>query len=359
MPEKDKTMSISISTNTMIRAVLVGLGFFLIYYLRDIVLVILTAIVIASFAGSAALKMKKFGIGRVFGVVIIYFFSLLFLAAIFYLFTPLLITEIYNFSVFLSAYIPNNSFINYFQNDAFSGAKDIVASLSNHLSIGNLLETSRAFVTNLSGGFFQTLSSAFGSFVNVGMIIVVSFYLSIQEKGIENFLRIVVPPKQEDYVVDLWTRSQDKIALWVKGQMLLGVLIGVLTYLVLSLLGIQYALLLAIISGIMELIPYGFIVAIVPAVSFSYLSGGVSSSIMVLGAYLIIHQFEAYLLYPLVVKRVIGLSPLIVILSIVIGLQLAGFWGLILAIPSAVCIMEFLNDIEKDKIFARMKHETQ
>ncbi len=359
MPEKDKTMSISISTDTMIRAFLVGLGFFLIYFLRDLVLVILTAIVIASFVGSAASKMKSFGIGRVFGVVIIYLVSIFLLAAVFYLFAPLLITEIYTFSSFLSVYIPDNSFLNYFQNDAFSGAKDIVASLSNNLSVANLLDTSKAFIGNLSGGFFQTLSSAFGSFVNVGMIIVISFYLSIQERGIENFLRIVVSPKHEDYAVDLWNRTHHKIALWVKGQMLLGLLIAVLTYLVLTLIGIQYSLLLAIITGIMELVPYGFIVAIVPAVSFAYLSGGVSSSLMVLGAYLIIHQFEVYLLYPLVVKKVVGLSPLIVILSILIGFQLAGFWGLILAIPAAVSIMEFLNDIEKDKIFARMKHETQ
>lgn len=353
MNEKNKITSISITTNTMIRAVLVCLGFFLIYFLSDIVLVILTAIVVASFAGSAAGKMKKIGIGRVLGVVVIYLTSIAVLAVVFYLFTPLLITEIYNFSTFLSTYIPDNSLINYFQNDAFSGAKDIVASLSANLSLANLVDTSKAFISNLSSGFFTTLSSAFGSIFNVGMIIVISFYLSIQEKGIESFLRIVVPPSHEDYAVDLWNRSHHKIALWVKGQMLLGLLIAVLVYLVLSLLGIQYALLLAIITGIMELIPYGFIVAMVPAVSFAFLSGGFSSSLMVFGAYFIIHQFEVYLLYPLVVKKVVGLSPLIVILSILVGFKLAGFWGLILAIPFAVSIMEFLNDVEKDKVFTQ------
>ncbi len=359
MNEKNKITSISISTDTMIRAVLVGLGFFLIYFLRDLVLIILTSIVIASFAGSAAGKMKRIGIGRVFGVVLIYFFSILFLATLFYLFTPLLITEIYNFSTFLSAYIPDSGFLNYFQNNAFSGARDIVANLSNNFSLSTLLDTSRAFISNLSGGFFQTLSSAFGSFFNVGMIIVISFYLSIQEKGIESFLRIVIPQKHEDYAVDLWNRAHHKIALWVKGQMLLGVLIAVLTYLVLSLLGIQYALLLAILTGVMELVPYGLIVAMVPAISFAYLSGGVSSSLMVLGAYLIIHQFEIYLLYPLIVKKVVGLSPLVVILAILIGYELAGFWGLILAIPTAVSLMEFVNDIEKDKIFARTGNEAK
>src|ERR1035437_3134449 len=146
MPEKERNQSINITTSTLIRLFLIALGFFLVYYLSGFVLVILTAIVIASFVSSAVDKMKKFGIGRVFGVVIIYFFSILFLAGIFYLFAPLLITEIYNFSTFLSSYIPNSSFLNYFQNDAFSGAKDVVAHLSNNFSLATLFATSKAFI---------------------------------------------------------------------------------------------------------------------------------------------------------------------------------------------------------------------
>src|ERR1035437_5815060 len=123
MFEKANHTSISISTGTMIRAVLVVFGVFLLWTLRDLMLVILTAIVIASFVDSAVPYFKRIRIGRVFGTVILYAMGLLFLAGLFYLFAPLLITEIHNFSTFLSSYIPNSPFINYFQNDAFSGAK--------------------------------------------------------------------------------------------------------------------------------------------------------------------------------------------------------------------------------------------
>ena len=353
MDEKKSITHISITTGTMIRLVLVILAFLLLYFLRDIVLVILTSIVIASFMESAAGRFKSIKIGRVSATVILYVFSLLTLAGVFYLFAPLLITEIYNFSVFLSSYIHDPTFTNYFQGGLFVGAKNVVTDLSHNLSFDTLLSTSRDFVSNLSGGFFQVLSVAFGSIVNFIMIIVVSFYLSIQERGIENFLEIVVPPKHKDYVVDLWERSSRKIALWVKGQMLLGLLVAVLVYLVLSLLGIQYALLLAVVTGVFELIPYGFLVAMAPAIAFSYLSGGVSSLLLVTGAYLIIHQFEVYLLSPLIVRKVVGLSPLVVILAVLAGFELAGFWGLVLAIPVAVCLMEFFNDVEKKKIFTK------
>ncbi len=353
MLEKNNNRSISISSGTFIRFGLVLLGFFLIYTLRDLMLVVLTSIVIASFVESAATRFHKYKIGRVTGIVLLYFFSLLTLASIFYLFAPLLITEIYNFSTLLSSYLPNAPFLNYFHNDLFSGAKDVVSNLSHSLSLTSLLSISKEFIVNLSGGFFQILSVAFGSIFNVIMIIFISFYLSVQERGIENFLQVVVPQKNKDYIIDLWQRSSRKIALWIKGQMLLGLLIAILVYLVLSLLGVQYALLLALLTGLLELIPYGFLAAMVPAVALAFLTGGISTALMVLGAYLIIHQFETYLLAPLIVRRVTGLSPLVVILAVIIGFQLAGFWGLVLAIPVAVCLMEFFNDVEKKKVFTK------
>ena len=109
-------------------------------------------------------------------------------------------------------------------------------------------------------------------------------------------MRIIIPIQYDDYVVDLWERSRRKIALWMKGQVVLAIVVAVLIYLVLSLLGIEYALLLSIIAGVMELVPYGMLVALVPAFSFSYLSGGMSSALLVSGAYIIVHQFEVFFL---------------------------------------------------------------
>ncbi|OGI59826.1 hypothetical protein A2814_02395 [Candidatus Nomurabacteria bacterium RIFCSPHIGHO2_01_FULL_38_19] len=354
MLESNNVTSFFISTGTMIRAVLVALTVFLLWFLRDLVLVVLTAIVLASFVESSVPYFQKLKIKRVFSVIILYAISLLVLSALFYLFAPLLITEIYNFSIFMETYAPNFSLLNYFQNEAFSGAKDIVGSLSDGLSFSTLFSTSNAFIRNLSGGFFSTLSGAFGGIFNFILIILISFYLSIQEKGIENFLRLVTPMKYDNYIVDLWSRSRRKIALWLKGQVVVAIVVAVLVYLVLSLLGIEYALLLAIIAGIAELVPYGIFVALIPAFSLSFISGGIENALMATGAYIIINQFEVFLFTPLIIEKVVGLSPIVIILSILIGFKLAGAWGFILAIPLAIVIMEYLNDIEKNKILARV-----
>jgi len=357
MMQGSPTTSVSISTGTLVKIFLFVLGIFLLWRLWDIVMIVLTAIVISSFVESAIPYFRKVGINRVFGIVILYVFCTAIFAGLFYLFAPLLITEIYNFSNVLSDYFPGLSFLDYFKNDAFSGAKDVVANLSLDFSLENLVRVSRAFIQNLSGGFVQTISVAFGSIFNVILIVLISFYLSVQENGIENFLRIIVPLKHEAYVVGLWGRAKRKIALWFKGQLLLSLIVMVLVYLVLALLGIKYALLLALIAGIMELVPYGVIVALIPAASFSYLDGGISSALMVSGAYLIIHEFEAFLFTPLVINQVVGLSPIVVILSALIGFELGGLWGLLLAIPVAIFMMELMSDLEKHKAFAKTHEE--
>jgi len=354
----EKNIRNSISNGTIIRALLILLAFFLVWILRDLVLVVLTSIVIASFVDFTVPFFKKMKLGRVTGIVILYVVAISLLAGIFYLFAPLLVTEIYNFAVFISQYAPGIDFINYFNNEAFSGAKDIVANLSGNISIDALLSTSKAFINNLSSGFFTTLSVAFGGVFNFVLIIIISFYLSVQEKGIEKFLRIILPFKYEEYVINLWNRASKKIGLWVRGQLLLGILIAVLTYLVLSVMGVKYALLLSIIAGIMELIPYGILLALVPAVSFTYLSSGIPMALMVFGAYMIIHQFDIFLFTPLIIKKVVGLSPFVIILAVLIGFELGGFWGLLLSIPGAVLFVEIMDDVEKNKSLKRKKDET-
>jgi len=333
----------------MYKVVLIGLLLTALYLLRDFVLVILTSIVIASFVEIVIKKLGKFGKYRTLWVVLIYLLSVIVFGILFYLFVPILFNETSNLFAALEGVIPESDFLSNIQEGAFGDAKAIVNSLTQSLSLSDFITNTQTFVSKLSGGFFRTLAVLFGGLINFSLIIVISFYLSIQERGVENFLRIVTPQKHEEYLIDLWRRTERKIALWIQGQMVLSVIIGVLIYLGLSILGVKLALLIAVIAAVFELIPFGMILAAIPAISFAFIDGGVSLALMVAGFYIIVQQFENYLFVPLIIKKVIGISPLVVILALVIGAQLAGFWGLILAIPVAVFIVEFLNDIEKGK----------
>ena len=177
----------------------------------------------------------------------------------------------------------------------------------------------------------------------------ISFYLSVQEKGMENFLRLVSHIKHEDYIIDLWMRSQRKIGYWMQGQILLGLLIGVFVFLGLSILGVKYALALAIFASVFEIIPvFGPILAAAPGIVVAFTESP-TLGLMTFGFYIIIQQFENHLIYPLVVRKVIGVPPLLVVIGMVVGFQVAGLWGVILAVPGSAVLMELISDYDQRK----------
>jgi predicted PurR-regulated permease PerM len=341
MSHNEDVRTISISNGTIIRVILFGLLVAGLFVLRDLILVLLTSIVIASFVTKLASTLKKYKIPRTLSVVFLYFITLATFTSLLYVFLPILITEI----VHLVEYVPALSLIS---PETFSSLRELAQTFAGGFSASTFLAGTQ-LISSVSAGFLGTLSFAFGSLINFVLIIIISFYLSIQEKGIESFLRIITPRKYEEYVISLWARSERKIALWIQGQFLLGLLVGVLIYLGLSILGMQYALLIAVVAAICELIPFGLILAAIPALSFAFAEGGITLSILVGGFYIIVQQFESYLIAPLIVNKIIGVSPLVVILAILIGSTLAGFWGIILAIPVAVVFLELFDDIEKKK----------
>jgi len=196
----------------------------------------------------------------------------------------------------------------------------------------------------------------FGGILQFILIVVLSFYLAVQEDGVAAFLRVVTPERYEPHLLSLWKRTQRKIGYWMQGQLFLAVLVGVLVYLGLMILGIKNALFLAVLAAIFETIPlFGPILAAIPAIGIAYASGtavadpGVTSALLIAGWYLIIQQFENHLFYPWVVKKIVGVPPMIVILALIVGAQLGGFLGLFVSVPVVATLMEFLDDVQRRK----------
>ena len=182
-----------------------------------------------------------------------------------------------------------------------------------------------------------------------------SFYLAVQEDGVGTFLKFVLPDRHEKYVIGLWKRVQAKIGLWMQGQLILAVVVGLLVYLVLAIFGqtlhVGNPVLLAFLAGVFEIIPlFGPILSAIPAVVASFSEGTLTTALIVIGIYLLIHQLENHLIYPLVVRKIIGVPPILVILALIIGFKLAGFLGVLLSVPVATTLMEYLNDLQKNKL---------
>ncbi|MBI2609809.1 AI-2E family transporter [Candidatus Giovannonibacteria bacterium] len=334
--------TLEISNGTIIRFFLILIAFWALYQLSEVIAIILMSVVIASAIEPAARWLKNYRIPRVWGVLVIYLVSFAFLGVMFYLVVPPLLSESVDFLVNLPNYLKSaniNSTIPFWPNLPL----DISGFLSNYVS------DFEASLGKATGSFLQAASGIFGGALSFVLIIVISFYLAVQERGIENFLRIVTPKDYEPYILDLWSRTRRKIGWWLQGQLLLSVLVGVLVFLGLSILGVKYALSLAILSALFEIIPiFGPVMAAIPAVAIAFVQKPVLA-LSVLILYVIVQQFENHLIYPLVVRKTIGIPPLLVIIGLLIGGTLGGFFGLLLSVPIATVLVEIITDIARKK----------
>ncbi len=345
----DRQFTISITSGTVLKTLLIIVAAWLVFTLHSIVLNVIAAIVIASAIEPGVIGLSRRGVPRILAVISIY---LLFFASFFTLFYFFFPSVLEDFAAFVSS-LP--TYLDAFgRSDAFDtyanvlgvptpselSAADIMANVRSTFDIGGTMDNAFSAFTRIFGGFF--------SFV---MIVVFSFYFAVIETGVDDFLRIVTPKKHQGYVLDLWRRSQQKIGLWMQGQMLLAIIMGVLVYLGLTILGIKHALLLAVIAAVFEIIPvFGPILAAVPAVMIGFVDGGFGLGMFVIALYAIFQQFENHLIYPLVVTRVVGVPPLLVILALIVGAELAGFLGIILSVPVAATIQELARDIESGRL---------
>lgn len=347
--DDNKKTAVYITSGTIIRTILFILLFYVLYLLIDLVLVVLTAVVIASSIEPATKWLGRYKIHRIPAVIGIYGVLTISIISIFYFFLPPLLDDASKLATVLPAYVDTFTFSGIIPNDA-SGTGKIVGDLSQTISFKDIISQAKNAVSGLSGGVFEAINLIFGGAFSFLMVIIISFYLAVQENGISNFLKLVAPIKHQGYIIDLWRRSQVKIGQWFQGQLLLGLIIGVLVYLGLTILQIPYAFLLAILAAMFELIPvFGPILAAIPAIALGFMSGGLTLGFMTAAFYLIIQQFENNLIYPLVVRKVVGVPPLLVILALIVGGKLAGFMGVILSAPMAAALIEFTNDVAKDK----------
>jgi predicted PurR-regulated permease PerM len=279
----------------------------------------------------------------------------------YFLFLPLL-SQSATFLSSLPSYLGQLQVWNPLQNNDLLSSNSAIQGFSQTFSLSQIVEQINTYVNNFSQGFFSTASTIFGGVLSFLMVVVLSFYLSVESDGVSNFLRIVTPAKNEKYILNLWKRSQHKIGLWMQGQVVLSIIIAMLVFLGLTLLQVNNALLLAVLAGMFEIIPlFGPILAAIPAVTLTLVTNGMASALIVIGLYIIIHQFENQLIYPLVVRKIVGVPPIISILALIIGYKLAGFVGLLVSVPLTTMLIEFLNDVEKNKIaeVERLSRQTE
>jgi len=346
---KDDIQKWEITFDSWIRCAVVVIIVYALYLVSDFILIIISSIVIASAIEPAVAVAKKRNIPRLPAVLSVYLISALVFVGLFYFLLLPLAGEISSFIRTLTIY--SNSITNGgILSDLFR-TQNLFGGFDTPVLIRELSAQLNSLSAFLSQGIFSGASLIFGGIFNFVLILVLSFYLVAQEDGVSKFLKMITPMQHERYVIGLWRRSQHKIGLWMQGQLLSSALMALLVYLSLLIIGVPHALLLAVLAGVFELIPLvGATLAAIPTIFIAYTWGGMSIALIVAGLYIVIQQLEGHLIYPLVVKKMVGIPPIISIVSLVVGGTLAGFLGVLISVPVAAALMEFISDFEERKI---------
>jgi predicted PurR-regulated permease PerM len=347
--------SVSITTETFIRALLVGVGALFIFLIRDILLILLVSVVIASAATPAVDFFSRFNFPRAVSAGIVYASAAAMFAIFFYFFVPIIVAEVSGFLTTLPQYSSE------ILPEALEQSGDIAGASFNEIS-ANI----RALLGTFSGSILGTTAVVFGGLFNFTLIISISFYLLIQKNGVARFLSYAIPLKYTERALSLWVRSQRKISDWFRGMAIASLAVGISVYIGLLLLGVPYAFLLALLSGLLNFVPIiGPIISTVPAAVVGFAEGGALIGVLTVLLFVFIQALESHVLYPIVVGRSVGVSPIVILLAVGIGSKLGGFLGILLAVPFSAIFMEFVADMraqhkanKKDKEREKPSSET-
>lgn len=325
--------TLDVSWKTIIKIFFAGFVLYILFLARDIVIWFFFALIISLLIEPAIDFLRWFKVPKILAVILVYLAILFSVGLITYLTTPIFIFEIKR----LAQSIP----------DYFNQINPILRTLGIDVA-QNFEEFSQMLIDalgNNSGNVIKIVSAFFGGVSSTMAIFALAFFISLEEKGSEKVLALFIPSKYEDYIISLFERAKLKVSGWFMARILACLFVGISSFVVFFLLGVKYSFILALLSGILNFVPY-----IGPSITlvFSVLFVGISSdwilAIYTLVALLAIQEIENKFLSPVLMKKFIDLPPVLVLMSLFVGGVIFGFWGTIFSVPVAGIIYELLKE---------------
>lgn len=306
--------TIDISTGNIFKILLVIGILFVVYLIKEVVLIFFVALVLVAALNPLVEWLEKRKIPRLLSTVLIFLLTIGLFAVSIYLIIPPLAEQLTALGRNIPQYISRLPF-----------------------------ELKADYLQNLLGNIAGYLAGVPAGISTVLVILIITFYLLAQKQGLEKFIKAVTPHKHKKYVLDLSKRIQKKLGYWLLGQIVSSLIVGVLTFIGLFFLKVPYALVLGILVGIAEIVPFGPIVAFVPAGILGFMQSPVIG-ILVIVLYLVVQQIEGHIVVPQIMKKAVGLNPVLIILALLIGAKLGGILGLAIAIPVTAGLSVFIKD---------------
>lgn len=345
---------VSISGAAVARATLIILGLLALAYsvtiISDILIVFFVAFLLAAAMEPTIDALSKRKIPRGVAVISFYIITIFILGFIISYMVPILAQQISELASHVGVYLDNvakgrttlplpASIQPYV--DQFFNSVDI------H-DVGNQLQSSLKDVSQqlfaIGGNIWEVIKIISNGFINTVLVLVLAYFMVVERHAVDNFIFAFFPIRQQEYVATKIALVQRKIGFWLRGMLILMVAVGLLVFIGLAILGVKYAAVLALIAGLLEIVPVvgpllSWLVAI-PIVLNQSAWGIVSVTIL----YVIVQQLEGHILVPMVMRRFVGLNPIVILFALLVGYRFLGVLGAVLSVPVATMVTIFLDD---------------
>lgn len=332
MTQEKTPIRVEISYKTVVFTVTFLIGLWFLIQIKEIITLIFLSIILLSALLKPVEWLNSRRVPRILSVLLVYIAVIIIISLAIGIIIPPLVAQ---------------------SSDFISRLPQIVSSINNIVTFYKIpVEDVSSVVTQqfeeIIGNFISISRAIFSSIFALLTMFVFTFYMLLEWKS---FVRLIASPfsgKQEKKIISVVAKVENGLGKWVRGQLTLSLIVGILTYIGLTILGIPYALPLALIAAIFEIVPIiGPIFASIPAILVG-LTIAPFLGLAVASLFLIVQQLENNLIVPMVMSKVIGLQPPVVIVALLIGAKLAGIGGAFLTVPilvvAKIVIKEFMAE---------------
>ncbi|MFH0776296.1 MAG: AI-2E family transporter [Patescibacteria group bacterium] len=344
--------TVDISTNSVVRATLAILGILALGWFVLQIKDIIALFFIATFLGLAldpfVDAMQRWKIPRAVGTLLIYIIFIAVAGIVISSFVPILANEIPKLAKAVLDWVSGFGIDTSIIQDQITNLQKYLSNIQQNLNRENI-QAGLNVLSTVGQNAFAVVETIAGGVLNFVLVFVIAFFMIIDEDGIKSFLIALFPHRYHSYITEKGTAIEDKFGSWVRGQAVLMAAVGILVYVALKIAGVHYAATLGVLAGLTELLPYvGPMIGFVPAAIIALSQGGWFLAFVVALIYFGVQQFEGNLLVPLVMKRAVGLSPVIIMFAMFVGASfpetINPVVGIIISVPIATAISVFVHD---------------
>jgi predicted PurR-regulated permease PerM len=332
MSEKLDQITLAISRQSVIKIVFFGVTLIAIIYLRYLIVTVFLAFILASFAKYFAnLIKRKYGIPVTTGLITTFLIIAIIILSSISLLFPIIIKEGYGLFQVLT------DFLRQFE-DQLSNI-GIPFDIGSFKQFANIIPNLGQVTLGLVGVFGQLLTY-------ILLILVLGFYIAIDKTGVFTIVRLCVPNHIKDDIPTIVNRLQYHIGKWAFVEGIIALMMGVLMYAILGILGIEYAVLLSLFTGIGQLVPFiGPIIVSLIIILYAFAQSPLLAIIIII-LLITLQIIKQALLLPIVFHTVKRHNPLLIVIALMVGGVIIGPLGIIIAMPVISLARIIYTDIQ-------------